>query len=264
MKKPCTHLHAPSGEKISYHKTTHDKSKCGLIFLGGFMSDMEGTKAIFLEKICHKLKIDYIRFDYRGHGISDRPFAECTISTWLEDSLLVLDELSEKPQILVGSSMGGWIMLLMALRRPDRLKGLIGIAPAPDFTEKLLWNLFSKDQQDELKRTGKLTQPSDYENPYTFTYDLILDGRQYLLMDDPLELPAPLRILQGMADTSVPWQYVYGLLEKVTNPDTTLTLIKDGDHRLARDADLQRLYQEVRLLADLPLPEYSEVSFTRY
>lgn len=245
MKELISYHLLPSQEKLAYEQFLFDQSKIGIVFLPGFMSDMRGTKAQYLAELCKAHMIDFLRFDYRGHGLSDRPFDACTVSLWIEDALFLLDTLTTKPQILIGSSMGGWIMLHVAMQRADRIKGLLGIAPAPDFTDALLWDKLSSDDQATLMTKGRLVQPSDYENPYIFTKELILDGRKNFVRQMPLSLPAPLSIMQGMADTSVPWDYVLSFVNQVTAPEVSLTLIQDGDHRLSRPQDLARLENEI-------------------
>lgn len=245
MKESISYHLLPSQEKLAYQQFVFDQSKIGIVFLTGFMSDMMGTKAQYLSELCKDNKIDFLRFDYRGHGLSDRPFDACTVSMWVEDALFLLDTLTTKPQILIGSSMGGWIMLHVAHKRPKRIRGLLGIAPAPDFTDALLWDKLSQADQETLMTQGRLTQSSDYDNPYIFTKELILDGRRNFILKAPLNLAAPLSILQGMADTSVPWEYVLDFAKQVSAPQVSLTLIQDGDHRLSRPQDLARLENEL-------------------
>jgi pimeloyl-ACP methyl ester carboxylesterase len=214
----------------------------GIVFLTGFKSDMTGTKASVLDEFCHARGLGFLRFDYSGHGASSGNFLDGTISRWFADALAAFDRLTEGPQILVGSSMGGWIMLLLALARPERIKGLIGLAPAPDFTEHLIWWNLSDDERARLLKDGKLEQPSDYSpEPYVITKALIEDGRKHLLLNGRIAIDAPVRLLHGLNDRDVPHAVSLRLQTRLTSPDVVLQLIKDGDHRLSRPQDLARL-----------------------
>lgn len=217
----------------------------GVMFLGGFMSDMNGTKAMALDAFCRERKQAYVRFDYQGHGQSSGEFSEGTISQWVTNALAIFDQVTEGPQILVGSSMGGWIALLLALQRPERVKALIGIAAAPDFTEDLMWEEFSSEQQAQLLREGVIYISSEYDAPYPVTKNLIEDGKKNLLLNNSIPLDAPIHLLHGMQDKEVPWQRSILLTEKVQASQIKITLIKDGDHRLAREQDLEVLMQSV-------------------
>ncbi len=213
------------------------------------MSDMTGTKAVTLEAFCRSRGQAFLRFDYQGHGASSGRFEDGTIGLWAEDALAAFDQLTEGPQILVGSSMGGWIALLTALARRERVAGLVGIAAAPDFTEDLLWDAFPPDQRAALSRDGVLRLPSEYsEKPYSITLKLIDDGRRHLLLRNPLDLACPVRLLHGMRDPDVPWERSLKLADKLTTPDVRVDLIKDGDHRLSREQDLQLLCKTVEEL----------------
>ena len=221
----------------------------GVVFMGGFASDMTGIKAMTLDGFCRQRGQAYLRFDYRGHGASGGEFRDGTIGGWLQDSLAVFDKLTAGPQILVGSSMGGWLMLLLALRRSERIAGLVGIAAAPDFTEDI-WQGFSGAEQDELMGRGEVARPSAYsDNPYVITQALIEDGRQYSLLSGDIELTCPLRLLHGMADPDVSPAKSLRIAEKLRGSDVVVTLIKDGDHRLSRPQDLQRLCDAVAELS---------------
>lgn len=244
------------GATIAYHrlaaKRTDARSRAwpGIIFLGGFMSDMTGTKATALESFARERGQAFIRFDYLGHGQSSGRFEEGTIGRWVEDAVAVLDHLSEGPQILVGSSMGGWIMLLTALARPARIAGLVGIAAAPDFTEDMLAGL-SPEARDSLERDGAYRQPSDYsDEPYLITRELIEDGRRHLLLGGPIAIHCPVRLLQGMADRDVPWPTAIRVAEALESPDVEVTLVKSGDHRLSEPPDLSRLMRTLERLSD--------------
>ena len=233
-------LPRPGGASIAYRKT--EGKLPGVVFMGGFMSDMTGTKARALEDHCRNEGRAFIRFDYAGHGESSGAFTDGTIGSWTEDAIAVLDEAAEGPQVLVGSSMGGWIMLLVALARPTRAAGLVGIASAPDFTEELMWQRFDENIREQLRRTGVYHEPSEYdENPYPITMKLIEEGRQHLLLERPIPIHCPVRLLHGMKDPDVPWTIAPRIAEKLLAEDVRVMIIKDGDHRLSRDQDLLRL-----------------------
>ena len=224
----------------------------GIVFLGGFRSDMTGTKASTLDEFCHGRGFSFLRFDYSGHGASSGDFRDGTISRWFADALTALDRLTEGPQILVGSSMGGWIMLLVALARPERIKGLVGLAPAPDFTEALIWWNLSDDERTRLLENGRLEQPSEYSpEPTVITKALIEDGRKHLLLNGPIAIDAPVRLLHGLADPDVPHQISVRLQQRLSAKDVVLSLVKDGDHRLSRPQDLARLCAAVEELVQL-------------
>lgn len=206
------------------------------------MSDMTGTKALALENHCRQRGLNFVRFDYQGHGQSSGKFAEGTIGLWAEDAVAVLDRITEGPQILVGSSMGGWIMLLTALARIERIAGLVGIAAAPDFTEDLMWDGFSPEIRTEIETRGRYEQPSEYgDEPYTITRALIEEGRQNLLLRAPIAIHCPVRLLQGMRDADVPWKTALRLSDALESEDVEVTLVKRGDHRLSEPQDLARL-----------------------
>ncbi|NKB18977.1 MAG: alpha/beta fold hydrolase [Alphaproteobacteria bacterium] len=236
------------GASIAYHKTEGDGP--GVIFLGGFMSDMDGTKAIALEAHCQKQGRAYLRFDYQGHGHSSGEFKEGTIGKWAADAIAAIDALTDGPQILVGSSMGGWIMLLAALARPERVTGLVGIAAAPDFTEALMWKGFSTEIQETLQRDRVYYAPSEYgDQPYAITMDLIEDGREHLLLEDPIAIKCPVHLFQGIVDDAVPWEHALTISRRLETDDVTTTFIKDGDHRLSREEDLAKIFAAVDRLA---------------
>jgi len=242
-------LTRPDGATIAYHRLAGELP--GIVFLGGYRSDMTGTKALFLEDYCRRRGRAYVRFDYFGHGASSGDFALGTIGSWRDDAIAIIDSLTEGPQILVGSSMSGWIMLLAALARPERVAALVGIAGAPDFTEELLWPRLTPPQRDEIMAQGAVVLPSDYDPAgYVYTRTLIEDGRRHLLLGAPIPLAMPVRLLHGMRDQSVPWQLSLRLAECLAGGDVVVTLVKDGDHRLSRESDLARLAQ---ILDALPM-----------
>jgi pimeloyl-ACP methyl ester carboxylesterase len=214
----------------------------GVVFCTGFMSDMTGSKAVVIEQFAREAGLACLRFDYSGHGESEGKFAEGSIGAWFADAVAAFDALTQGPQIIVGSSMGGWIALLLARARPQRVKALVGIAAAPDFTEDLMWGEMPPATRAELMDKGVIHQPSQYgEEPYTITKKLIEDGRDHLVLRGPLEFAGPVRLLHGMKDTDVPWRLAPKIAETLTSDDVRVTLIKDGDHRLSRDQDLALL-----------------------
>jgi pimeloyl-ACP methyl ester carboxylesterase len=221
------------------------------VFLGGFLSDMSGIKANTLERWCRRQNRAFVRFDYLGHGASSGRFEDGAIGRWADDAVAVIDHLTTGPQILVGSSMGGWLMLLAALRRPERIAGLIGIASAVDLTEHLFWNRFNEPTRQRLLDQGLIFEPSEYgEAPYPITLNLIEDGRRHLLLGKTVPLTCPVRLLHGMQDANIPYRISIQLAEQLAGDDVRVILIKDGDHRLSRDGDLEVL---IDMLADLPI-----------
>jgi len=224
----------------------------GVVFLPGFRSDMQGSKALALRDHCAATGRAFLRLDYSGHGASSGRFEDGTIGQWAADALAVFDALTEGPQVLVGSSMGGWIGLLLARQRRDRLAGFIGLAPAPDFSEALMWPGFTEAQRQAVMQDGVVHLPSQYGEPTPVTRALIEDGRNQSVLGDPLDLPCPVRILQGMADPDVPWQHALRLVEALAGGDVRLHLIKDGDHRLSRPEDLRLLAETLENLVATP------------
>ena len=223
----------------------------GVVFLPGFRSDRQGTKALALEAFCRARGQAYVRFDYQGHGDSTGVFEDGTISQWADDALAVIDELTDGPQVLVGSSMGGWIMLLCAHARRERVAGLVGIAPAPDFTENLLWDRLTPEERNTLMRDGRLEEPTPYSDErHVYTRKLIEVGRDSLVMRAPLPLTCPIRILHGILDDAVPWRQALDILEHVDSTDVEVTLIKSGDHRLSEPRDIDRLCRTVAALLE--------------
>ena len=232
---------------IAYHSTP-GKSP-GVMFCGGFMSDMTGGKALALEAFCRARGQGFVRFDYAGHGQSSGRFEEGTIGAWTEDALAVLDRVAQGPQVIVGSSMGGWIAINLALARPDRVTALVGIAAAPDFTEDLIWRDLPADAQMLLETEGVIYEPSEYsDKPYPITMNLIHEARDHLRLRGEIAIDCPVRLLHGMLDPDVPWKRSLTLAEKVRTTDVRVTLVKDGDHRLSRDQDLALLTRTVEEL----------------
>lgn len=237
-------LATADGESLAYHLSAGRSP--GVVFLGGYASDMTGTKAVALEAHVRRRGHAFLRFDYRGHGQSSGAFADGTVGRWRDDALAALDALTDGPQILVGSSMGGWIALLVALARPQRVAGLVGIAAAPDFTEDLMWTEFDEDQRTTLMRDRILREPSTYSpEPTVVTMDLIEDGRRHLLLRGPIPIQVPVRLLQGMRDPDVPYRHALTIVDRLEGADVQLRLIKDGDHRLSTERDLAILTETV-------------------
>ncbi|HEY4343600.1 MAG TPA: alpha/beta hydrolase [Parvibaculum sp.] len=244
-------LARPDGESLAYRLETPatPAGPTGLVWLGGFKSDMTGTKAEALAAWAAANNRALLRFDYFAHGASSGDFAEATVGRWLDDALTAFDELTTGSQLLVGSSMGGWMALLVALARPERVKALTLIAPAPDFTEELMWKGFSDEVRDVLQRESIYRRFSDYDDePYEITMRLIEEGRAHLLLGRPIALTLPVRILQGMADADVPWSHAMRLVDALTSADVTIQLSKTGDHRLSTPEDLARLMQTIETL----------------
>ncbi len=223
----------------------------GLFWLGGFNSDMKGTKALALDAWAAEHDRACVRFDYSGHGESGGAFIDGTIGRWLEESLAVFDQFCSGPQVVIGSSMGGWMALLLAraiARRPQSpasLAALVLIAPAPDFTEVLMWKGFSPEIRLEIETEGVWLRPSAYGDPYPITRALIEDGRNHLLLGSVIEVGCPVRILQGAQDPDVPWQHAFALAQRLPADDVVLTMIQDGDHRLSRPQDIARIIAAV-------------------
>ncbi len=218
------------------------------VFLPGFRSDMTGSKALAVEAWCAERGTACLRLDYSGHGASEGAFTDGTIGRWAADALLLIDRLTTGKLVLVGSSMGGWIMLLLALARPERMAGLIGIAAAPDFTEDLMWDALMPAERERLRQDGMLLVPSQYGEPTPITLRLIEEGRDHLLLRGPLRIGCPVRLLHGQRDPDVPWETSLRLAERVESADVQLTLIKDAEHRLSREGDLavlRRLHAEL-------------------
>ncbi len=225
----------------------------GLLWLGGFNSDMRGTKALALDGWAAEHGRACVRFDYSGHGESGGAFIDGTIGRWLEECVAVFDRFCAGPQVVIGSSMGGWMALLLARALAWRqaavpratLAGLVLIAPAPDFTEELMWKGFSPEVREEIETKGVWLRPSEYGEPYPITRRLIEEGRDHLLLGSAIEVGCPVRILQGAQDPDVPWQHAFALAHRLPRDDVVLTMIQDGDHRLSRPQDIARILAAV-------------------
>ncbi|HEY4136803.1 MAG TPA: alpha/beta hydrolase [Alphaproteobacteria bacterium] len=221
-----------------------------VVFFSGFMSDMVGKKAEALAAFCRDRGQAMLRFDYRAHGLSEGVFAEAGLEDWLADALAVIDAATTGPLLFVGSSMGGWLMLLAAQARRERVVGIVGIAAAPDFTEELIWSELSFEARERLMRDGAMVQATSYsEEPYLITRKLIEDGRRMLLLGGPIELACPVHLLHGMNDGDVPYELSLRIAERLTGSEVAVTLVKDGDHRLSREPDLALILGAVALLS---------------
>jgi pimeloyl-ACP methyl ester carboxylesterase len=229
-----------------------EKTGPGIVWLGGFMSDMKGTKAQALDQWAEARGRACLRFDYSGHGESGGTFTDGTIGRWLEECITVYARFAQGSQVIVGSSMGGWLALLLAaqlrkLKGPAPLAGMVLIAPAVDFTEELMWKNFSAAIKREIEDKGVWLRPSQYsEGPYPITKGLIEEGRKHLLLGGLIETGCPVHILQGVRDPDVPWRHAVELVSRFARDDVVLTLIKDGDHRLSRPEDIERLLSAVK------------------
>ncbi|MFG1479941.1 alpha/beta hydrolase [Xanthobacter sp. V4C-4] len=222
----------------------------GVLWLGGFKSDMTGTKAERLAQLAAARGQAYVRFDYSGHGASAGAFEDGTISQWLEEAVAVFERCTQGDQVVVGSSMGGWLALLLAralaAKGETRLKALVLVAPAADFTETLMWARFPAEVQSEITVTGRFLKPTPYGGePYVITRGLIEDGRRHQILGAPFAVGCPVRILQGAQDEEVPWEHAMRLVTCLSEDDVVFSLVKDGDHRLSRPEDLERLAQVV-------------------
>ena len=226
-------------ERIAFHGIP-GKSP-GLFFLGGFASDMTGAKATYLAALARTQGLAFTRFDYSGHGKSTGTIEDGDIGHWLSDALAIFDQVTSGDQILVGSSMGGWIALLLAKLRPQRVKGIVGIAAAPDFTEDLMWAELSDSQKKTVLEQGRLQTSAATADSHAIviTRQLIESGREHLVMRAPLALDCPVRLIHGMNDRDVPWQVSTKLADVLNSTDVRITLIKDGEHRLSRDSDME-------------------------
>jgi pimeloyl-ACP methyl ester carboxylesterase len=243
--------HDPGRRRIAVRARRGAANGPGLFWLAGFNSDMKGTKAIALDTWAAEHGRACVRFDYSGHGESGGAFRDGTIGRWLEESVAVFRQFCAGPQVVIGSSMGGWMALLLArelARQPANgasLAGLVLIAPAPDFTEELMWKGFSAKIRHEIETTGVWLRPSQYGEPYPITRALIEEGRNHLLLGSAIEVGCPVRILQGAQDPDVPWQHAFALAHRLPSDDVVLTMIQDGDHRLSRPQDIARILAAV-------------------
>lgn len=230
-------LVTPQGRRIAYHRTAGKGP--GVVFLGGYKSDMTGTKAVHLQAWAEATGRAFLRFDYSGHGQSSGDFLDGSIGDWAQDAVAAIAALTTGPQVLVGSSMGGWIALLVARAMPERVAGLVGVAAAPDFTKDLMWDSYSPAEQAELRANGQREEPSAYApEPNIITLRFIEEGAQHLVLRAPLPLPFPVRLLQGTADADVPPSVALRLLDHADSPDLRMILVKGADHRFSTPACL--------------------------
>lgn len=248
---PIQRLERPNGGHIAYRSTpAKRKGLPGVVFIHGLRSDMDGGKAETLETFLAERGQAFVRFDCSGHGQSSGKFEETTLADWADDALLVFDKLTEGPQIVVGSSMGGWLMLLTGLARPERTAGLVGIAAAPDFTARFQEELSAADRET-LRREGRLLRPTDYDDdPYVFTREMLDAGAARTVLDKPLAYKGGVRLLHGMLDDAVPWRLSLEVAAKAETDNVRVHLIKDGDHRLSRESDLALLRATVAELSE--------------
>lgn len=236
--------------KLAYKK--HDGTGPTVVFCAGFMSDMEGSKALALDAFCQSRGQAYLRFDYSGHGQSSGEFTDGTIGAWKEDALAIIDQVTTGDLIIVGSSMGGWIGLLCAIDLKSRVKGYVGLAAAPDFTKELCWDQYSDEIKETLRRDGVYYEPCDYgDEPYAMTMTLLQEGNDHLIMDKAIDLDCPVRLVHGMKDTDVPPITAQHISDRLKSEDVVITYVKNGDHRLSTDADLKRLCQIVKEISGL-------------
>ncbi|MFI4965003.1 MAG: alpha/beta fold hydrolase [Caulobacterales bacterium] len=245
MQERSGKLDRPDGERLAWRRIAGRGPT--VVWLGGFRSDMTGTKAQALADWAAAAGRAYLRFDYLGHGASSGDFqAKGTITRWREDALAALDALAPGPVVLVGSSMGGWIACLAAMARPGRVKAMVLVAPAPDFTEKLMAPAIPPEGRAALAADGVWLRPSDYGDPYPITRVLLEDGARWSILGaEPVPIEAPVRILQGAADRDVPWRHALELAQAIKGEDVVFSLIRDGDHRLSRRQDIARLIAAV-------------------
>jgi alpha-beta hydrolase superfamily lysophospholipase len=239
MSETSGFLPRPGGERLAWRRVAGAGPT--VVWLCGYRSDMTGTKAEALADWAAARGRGYLRFDYFGHGESSGDFGEGTITRWREDALAVIDEMTEGPLVLVGSSMGGWIACLAALARPDRIHAMVLIAPAADFTTRLMPARFPPEALDAIREAGVWMQPSEYGQANPITRALLEDGARWSILDSAVPIQAPVRILQGGEDPDVPWRHALELAQAIKSPDVVFSLIKDGDHRLSRPQDIARL-----------------------
>jgi len=250
----------PDGRSIAYEaerRSGPTYSSSGIMWLGGFNSSMAGTKATALARWARAAGRECVRFDYSGHGASSGRLEDGTISRWLDETAAIFDDIATGPQLLIGSSLGGWLALLLLRRHLERVgvddsrvRGLVLIAPAVDMSEDLMWAQFSREVRATIMKDGVWYRPSAYgDGPYPITRALIEDGREHLLLRDAIAAPCPVRILHGLDDPDVPWQHGVRVAKALDGDDVTATLIAGGDHRLSRDRDILRLLRHVERLA---------------
>ena len=250
MNETCESLSQPDGHRLAYRRLEGEGS--AIVWLGGFASDMGGTKAEALAGWAAARGRAFVRFDYFGHGRSSGAFIDGTIGRWRQDALEVLDRLTHGPAVLVGSSMGGWIACLLALARPERAGALVLIAPAADFTDKLVEPSLSPEARAQIEANGVWVRPSAHEPAgLPFSARLLDEGQQWSILPGPVPIAAPVRVLQGGRDDDVPWTHALELFQALESRDAVFSLIRDGDHRLSRPQDLTRILAAVEEAAGL-------------
>jgi len=234
-----SYLPLKKGGKLAYHYT--EGKQPGVVFLGGFRSDMSGVKAMALEAWCKKHGRAFLRFDYEGHGESSGNFEDGTIGLWLKNARLMLTKVTQGRQILVGSSMGGWLALLLAMQKPKTIAGIIGIAAAPDFTEIMMFETMSKAQIETLETQGKIMVKSDFGEQYPITRELIVEARNHLLLQDIIPVRCPVVLLHGKYDEEIPWEFSLKINRQLLTKDVKTILIEKGDHRLSTPGDIEKI-----------------------
>jgi len=237
---PLKTLKNRRGQALAYRLRPGSAAMPQVIYLHGYASDMQATKAQFLDQACANRNQGYLRFDYAGNGQSEGNFAAGTIGDWLDDALLMIDQLVTAPAVLVGSSMGGWIGLHCAKLRPEKIKAFIGIAAAPDFT-KVIWNEMTAAEQQACLAQGYLERPSSLDTPLRLYTNFVTEAKQHILLDKPLPLAIPVVLLQGRLDAEVPWQTAFDIQKLITGSQAEIVMVEDGDHRLARPQDMEIL-----------------------
>jgi pimeloyl-ACP methyl ester carboxylesterase len=239
------HLSRPDGETLAFKRVDGDGPT--VVWIGGFRSDMEGTKALALDEAARERRWAFVRYDHFAHGRSSGDWRKATIGRWREDAIALIDSL-EGPVIPVGSSMGGWVALLLALARPERVKGLVLINPAQDFTERLMWPGLADHERQAILREGETLIVEEGLGEYVLTRAMFEEAKAWLLLDGAIDLAAPVHVLQGRADDVVPWRHQVELVERLRGDDVRLDLIEGGDHRLSSPADLDRLVAAVEAM----------------
>ncbi len=248
MKLNINYLKSSFGENLAY---SHEEngSKTSVFFFGGYASDMTGTKATALSQWCEKNNYNFIRFDYSGHGKSEGNFEDGGITKWSSEATEILKSFSNEKNIVIGSSMGGWISLIVSLRNLNLISALIGIASAPDFVVGE-WNRLSDEQKAQIKNDGKIIINWDkYNDDYTITYKFLKDGMNNMLLNSAINVDCPIRLLHGRLDQVVSYETSEKIIEKITSKNKKLTIIEDGDHSLSRESDLQLLFDNIRELS---------------
>ncbi|MDY0029739.1 MAG: alpha/beta hydrolase [Pseudobdellovibrionaceae bacterium] len=245
-------IKSSEGLELAYRYFEGSKNQPTLVFLPGYRSDMDGSKALFLWNWAKNNNISMLRLDYSGHGGSEGDFEDGTIGQWTKDAIFIIDQITQGPLIVVGSSMGGWIGLLVATKRPDRVKAYLGIAAAPDFTKWVWEEELTDEQRGRCKRDGKLLEDSPYsDEPDVMTYALFEDGKNHLLLEEQIPFGNPVILLHGKADTEVPWKIAEKIKSRLKQNQCTIHYIEDGEHRLSRESDLKLLETEIRKLYNL-------------